>query len=43
MFNSSPMLEIKCDHQMVARFLASLPSEEAIQPIIETSIIDAMI
>lgn len=43
MFNSSPMLEIKCDHQMVARFLASLPSEDTIQPIIETSIIDSMI
>ena len=37
------MLEIKCDHQMVAKFLASLPSDETIQPIIETSIIDDMI
>lgn len=37
------MLEIKCDHQMVARFLASLPTEETIQPILETSIIDSMI
>jgi hypothetical protein len=43
MFNSSPMLEIKCDHEMVARFLASLPSDDTIQPIIETSIIDSMI
>ncbi len=43
MFNSTPMLEIKCDHAMVARFLSSLPSDDTIQPIIETSIIDAMI
>lgn len=43
MFSSSPMLDIKCDHAMVARFLASLPSDDTIQPIIETSIIDAMI
>lgn len=28
---------------MVARFLASLPTEETIQPILETSIIDSMI
>lgn len=37
------MLDIKCDHEMVARFLASLPSDDTIQPIIETSIIDSMI
>ncbi len=37
------MLEIKCDNDLISNFLPTLPSEETIQPIIETSICDQMI
>lgn len=40
---NSPILDIRCDHAMVHEFLANLPSEESIQPIIDTSICDSMI
>jgi hypothetical protein len=43
MINNSSMLEIKCDHELISNFLPSLPTEEAIQPIVETSICDQMI
>lgn len=43
MIGSSSMLEIKCDHELINNFLPTLPTEEAIQPIIETSICDQMI
>ena len=34
MLNSSTMMEIKCDHELVNNFLPTLPSEEEVQPII---------
>lgn len=43
MLSNSSMLEIKCDNDLISNFLPTLPSEETIQPIIETSICDQMI
>lgn len=43
MLSNTPMFEIRCNHPMVRKFLAMLPTEESIQPIIETSICDQMI
>jgi hypothetical protein len=43
MLGNSPILEIKCDNELVANYLALLPEEEAIQPIIDTGVVDRMI
>ena len=43
MLNSSSILEIKCDDELVDNILPNIPNEEAIQPVIETSICDQMI
>lgn len=40
---SSSILEIKCDDDLVGNILPTIPNEDAIQPIIETSICDQMI
>lgn len=43
MLSNSSLMDIKCDDELIAQFLPELPSEETIQPIIETSIVDQMI
>ena len=40
---SSSAMEMKCDDELISNFLPNIPNEEAIQPIIETSICDQMI
>ena len=41
--SSTPILEIRCDHELVRSFLELLPHDETLQPIIETGVVDQMI